>query len=199
MKAVIVGDIINSRTTSAEVWLDILKAVLDMYGQRPKVWDIYRGDSFQLMLNAEAAIKVSFHIKAGIKQIDQLDVRLGIGLGDIDFQSDKVTTSNGSAFLRSGESFEALKKQNMLISSRHQNFDDAINTMLGLALYIANRWTPTVSKVIKLAIENPDLRQQELAERLEKSQSNISEALKRGGFDEIMAMNDYYKSEILKL
>jgi hypothetical protein len=151
------------------------------------------------MLNAEEAITAGLHIKAAIKQIDHLDVRLGIGVGGIDFHSEKITTSNGSAFVRSGECFENLKKQNMLISSGYKNFDDSINTMLGLALYIANRWTPTVSKVIKLALENPDLKQQELAEQLEKSQSNISEALKRGGFDEIMAMNNYYKSEISKL
>ncbi len=199
MKAVITGDIINSRSTDAKDWLEILQAVLNAYGTQPISWEIYRGDSFQLMLTAEDAITAGFHIKAAIKQIDQLDVRLSIGLGDIDFESGKITTSNGTAFVRSGEGFEALKKQNMLVCSGDENFDHSINTMLGLALYIANRWTATVSTVIRTVIEHPDKKQKELAKMLDKSQSNISESLKRGGFDEIMAMNNYYKSEILRL
>jgi glutamate/tyrosine decarboxylase-like PLP-dependent enzyme len=134
-----------------------------------------------------------------MKQFENLDVRLGVGVGTINYKSEKVTTSNGLAFIRSGESFEALKKQNIILSSGNEGLDKAINTMLGLALYIADRWTPTVSKIIKMAIEHPDLKQQELADQLDKSQSNISEALKRGGFDEIMMMNTYYKSQISKL
>jgi ribosome-binding protein aMBF1 (putative translation factor) len=126
-------------------------------------------------------------------------VRLGIGLGEIDFESSKITESNGSAFVRSGESFEDLKKQNIMFKSADQDLDEAINTMLGLSLYISNKWSVTVSEIIKLAIEKPNLKQKELAKQLGKSQSNISEALKRGGFDEIMAMHTYYKKQILKL
>jgi hypothetical protein len=198
MKAVITGDVVNSKSTSTKDWLSTLEMVLKSSGKSPQDWEIYRGDSFQLMLNAEDAIAKALHIKAVIKQFEELDVRLGIGIGEIDFLSDKITTSNGTAFVRSGECFEALKKQNMLLFSGEADFDQIINTMLGLALYIANRWTTTVSNVIKTALEHPELKQQELAKRLKKSQSNISEALKRGGYDEIMAMNAYYKSEILK-
>lgn len=196
MKAVLTGDVVNSRNLEVEVWLGVLKDTLDRYGQSPLDWEIYRGDSFQLLVNVENALLAALHIKAGMKQFDKLDVRLGLGIGTVDFESGKVTSSNGEAFVRSGESFEALKKQNIILSSGNDNFDSAINTMLNLALYIADRWTPTVSRLIKMVIEHPDLTQQELANRLGKSQSNISEALKRGGFDEIMMMNTYYKSQI---
>lgn len=70
--------------------------------------------------------------------------------------------------------------------------------MLDLSLLTADHWSVVVSEVIKTAIENPDKNQRELAELLAKSQSNISEALKRGGFDEIMAMNQFYMKNILK-
>lgn len=199
MKAVLTGDIVNSRNTKAEVWLKVLKEVLEAYGQPPGAWEIYRGDSFQALVSAENALKLALHLKASMKQFDQLDVRIGIGIGKVDFESGKVTSSNGEAFVRSGHSFETLKKQNIFMTSGNENLDTSINTMLGLALYIANRWTPTVSKIIKLVIEQPDLKQQELADHFKKSQSNISEALKRGGFNEIMMMNTYYISQIQAL
>jgi len=196
MKAVITGDIINSRSHPTELWLEALQETLNTVGQEPKAWEIYRGDSFQIMLDPDQSILKALQIKATIKQFENLDVRLGVGIGEIDYQSDKITSSNGSAFFRSGESFEALKKQNFLITSGNKHFDDSINTMLSLAMFAANRWTPTVSKVVKLALERPGLKQQELASLLQKSQSNISEALKRGAFDEILAMNAYFVSEI---
>ena len=110
MIAVITGDIINSSDKEPKVWLKVLKQVLGKYGETPKDWVIYRGDSFQLSINPEDALVVAIQIKSGIKQIEDLDVRLGIGLGEIDFESSKITESNGSAFVRSGESFEDLKK-----------------------------------------------------------------------------------------
>ena len=199
MIAVITGDIINSSDKEPKIWLKVLKQVLGKHGETPKDWVVYRGDSFQLSINPKDALLVALKIKSAIKQIEDLDVRLGIGLGEIDFESSKITESNGSAFVRSGESFEDLKKQNIMFKSADLDLNEAINTMLGLSLYISNKWSITVSEIIKLAIENPNLKQKELADQLGKSQSNISEALKRGGFDEIMAMNTYYKKQILKL
>lgn len=199
MVAIITGDIVNSQSIETEKWINALKSTLENYGQSPKFWDIYRGDSFQLRLPVEQAIIGTLHIKSSIKQFDNLDVRASIGIGEIDYESAQITESNGSAFVRSGESFEALKKQNIVFNSGYKDFDQAINIMLGLSLYISDKWSITVSEIIKLAIERPNLKQKELAKKLDKSQSNISEALKRGGFDEIMKMNTYYKNQILKL
>lgn len=199
MIAIITGDIVNSKAVQAEKWIHTLKSTLDKYGQTPKYWEIFRGDSFQLRLPIEQAILGSLYIKASIKQFEKLDVRIGIGIGDLEYESSKITESNGSAFVRSGECFDALKKQNIIFKSGNEELDQAINTMLGLSLYISDKWSKTVSKIIKLALERPELKQIELANRLDKSQSNISEALKRGGFDEIMRMNTYYENQILKL
>ncbi len=71
--------------------------------------------------------------------------------------------------------------------------------MLSLSLLTTNNWSSTVSEVIKTAIEHPDKSQKEIAKLLKKSQSSISEALKRGGFEEIMKMNEYYQNNILQL
>ena len=71
--------------------------------------------------------------------------------------------------------------------------------MLSLSLLTANNWSSTVAKVIKTSLENPEKNQKKIAQLLLKSQSGVSEALKRGGFEEIMLMNNFYKLQISKL
>ena len=50
MKAVLTGDIVNSRAFMG--WQDDLTEVLNRYGSSPKNWEIFRGDSFQLIVDA---------------------------------------------------------------------------------------------------------------------------------------------------
>lgn len=198
MIAVITGDIVNSKKDDSQNWLNLLKNTLNQYGSEPQNWEIYRGDSFQLSLKPEKALIAAFHIKSMIKQTKIQDVRLAIGVGNEKHKSQKITESNGSAYVNSGECFESLKKQTLAIKTDDKDLNEALNIMIDLSLLTADHWSVVVSEVIKTAIENPDKNQRELAELLAKSQSNISEALKRGGFDEIMAMNQFYMKNILK-
>jgi hypothetical protein len=199
MIAIITGDIIDSRKGEVETWLPLLKEVLNQYGQEPTNWEIFRGDSFQLSIPPKNAILAAFHIKSAIKQTKTQDVRMGIGIGEVRYNSNKTTESNGSAYIRSGECFESLKKQTLAIKTNNLELDNTINIMLSLVLLTSNGWSSTVSKVIKKNIEHPEIKQIEIANLLNKSQSSISEALKRGGFEEIMNMNNYYKEQINKL
>lgn len=69
--------------------------------------------------------------------------------------------------------------------------------MLSLSLLTANNWTSKVPQVIKTVIENPTKNQNNLAQYLNKSQSSISESLKRSCFEEIISINEYYKKYTL--
>jgi len=111
MIAVITGDIINSRKGKVETWLNLLKSTLEKYGKQPQDWEIYRGDSFQLSVPVEKALLAGLHIKSTIKQTKTYDVRIAIGIGEVKYKSQKITESNGSAYINSGECFESLKKQ----------------------------------------------------------------------------------------
>ncbi len=199
MIAIITGDIINSREGKVENWLNPLKEVLNYYGKEPTNWEIFRGDSFQLSITPEKALLAAIHIKSVIKQTKLQDVRIAIGIGEESYGSSKITESNGSAYVRSGDCFESLKKQTLAIKSSNEQFDQLFNIMLSLSLLTANNWSSTVAKAIKTAIENSDKNQKNLAKILHKSQSSISEALTRGGFEEIMHMNSYYQSQISEL
>ncbi len=195
MIAVLTGDVIDSRTGKVTDWLTPLKAVLNQYGQSPLQWEIYRGDSFQLVLKPKDALLAAIHLKAVIKQTNVQDVRLGIGLGEETHKAKKITESNGSAYVRSGECFESLKKQTIALKSGTPEKDEEINLMLSLALLTANNWSKTVAEVITCAIEHPHKNQKEIAQLLKKSQSSISEALSRGGYEEIMSLNRFYQMQ----
>ena len=199
MKAVITGDIINSRMETATQWLPLLKSSLNQYGHSPKQWEIFRGDSFQLIIDPPQALKAALHIKATIKQLRDLDVRMAIGLGEQDHDAAKISESNGSAFVRSGEGFESLKKQNLGIFSENPEFDQVINLLLSLALLTMNTWSPTVAATILASLEHPEKSQTQLAVLLNRSQSSISEALKRGGFDEVLQLEAFYRQQLLRL
>ncbi|OIQ30343.1 MAG: transcriptional regulator [Bacteroidetes bacterium MedPE-SWsnd-G2] len=196
MIAVITGDIINSRTGAVEDWMPLLKNTLNQYGSTPKQWEIYRGDSFQLALDPKTALLAAIHIKSAIKQTKTYNVRLAIGIGEENYSSSKITEANGTAYVNSGECFENLKKSSLAIQSNQKEIDSTLNIMIKLSLLTIDTWSSVVSKVIKAAIEHPEKNQKELAKLLNKSQSNISEALKRGGYEEISNMNQFYAKTI---
>jgi len=156
MIAVLTGDIINSRQGQTSLWLNQLKSTLNLYGQTPKDWEIFRGDSFQLKTNPENALRIALHIKAVIKQVKPYDVRIAIGLGEQSYDSKTISESNGTAFVNSGEGFESLKKQTLTVVSENKKWDNTINIMINLALLTANSWSNTVAKVISTVIENPE-------------------------------------------
>ncbi|RAJ16170.1 SatD family protein [Olleya aquimaris] len=199
MVAVLTGDIINSREGNVLQWLDKLKATLNKYGQAPQEWDMFRGDSFQLVTVPENALKAAIHIKAAIKESKDYDVRIAIGIGEETYKAKKIAESNGPAYVNSGEAFETLKKQTLAIKSGNPEWDEQLNIMLNLALLTANSWSSTVANVILTVLENPTKNQKDIAKLLGKSQSTISEALKRGGYEEMMQLNAYYQKQIHKL
>jgi SatD family (SatD) len=196
MWAIITGDIINSRTIDAQQWMDKLKETLNSFGKEPIDWEVYRGDSFQLRAPASDSLLIALLLKATIRQFKELDIRQAIGIGEITYEAKRITESNGSAFIRSGECFETLKKETIALSSPWSDFDRVINTMLPLAALTMDNWTPTSSETIKKSLENPEMRQTDLAISLDKSQSNVSADLKRGGYDEIQKMVQYFNQEI---
>lgn len=196
MIAVLTGDIVNSREGDVLSWMDNLKKTLATYGKTPNRWEIFRGDSFQLSIDPESALEAAFHIKASVKQMNIYDVRIAVGLGNETYSASKITESNGSAYVRSGECFDSLKKYLLAVNSGNEQWDLPINIMLILALQTANGWSTAMARIVEAVITNPDKNQKEIAVLLNKSQSTISETYKRSGFEEILKINSYYQRQL---
>ncbi|NEN24461.1 winged helix-turn-helix transcriptional regulator [Cryomorpha ignava] len=199
MRAVLTGDIIDSRNVeSPQEWINLLKEVLNTFGKTPKDWEIYRGDSFQLELDAEDAFKAVFQLKAGIKTIEQLDVRISIGLGNVEFRANAVTLSNGPAFIHSGEAFDLIqsKKQNLILSCDDKQLTKELNIMLQLAEGLTTDWTQSSAKALYFAFTNPGISQIELSKKLGITQPSVSARLRVAHADEIFSLIDYYTYRI---
>lgn len=198
--AVLTGDISNSRKLSPQLWLDILKASFSPLGPSPQYWQVYRGDSFQALLPAENALDLAFLLRARIKSHKGLDLKLAIGLGEVSFFAEKITESNGTAFIHSGERFERLKKQKMGIQSGYAAFDHTFEVLLQLSDFISSSWTAKSAELMSTALQYPHYNQHQLAQALNKSsQSTISAGLKRSGYDEILQVIHLYKSQLASL
>jgi len=198
MIAIITGDIVNSRKLSSKIWIDGLKKLLNTFGKNPIEWDIYRGDEFQLEVkNPEDALVVALQIKSYFKSI-KMDVRMSIGLGDMTYKAKKISESNGTAFSRSGEVFETLKKQkiNLAINSGNEAFDDEINLMLRLSLTFMDNWLIQSAEFVLKAIENPSLSQEEIGVKLGINQAAVSRRRKRAQFDLVMEVEKYFRNKI---
>jgi len=211
MIAVIKGDIIGSRTVpEAERWLQPLKEVLGNYGQSPQDWEIAWGDALQLQIpDGIKALETAVHIKATIKAIlpaDQtqnngpLDIRMAIGMGEMQFQAERIAESNGTAFVCAGDAFDQLKqlKTNLLLSSGEEDFDEMINLYLQLSLLFMDNWTTADAALVKTWLKNPNATQSELGEALGIKQNSVSGRWKRAHVTELKAVMTFFEKRYTK-
>ena len=199
MICVITGDVINSTKKAPQKWLNLLKKELNKIGKSPKVWEIYRGDSFQVLINKpEEALLAAIKIKAALKSLQNIDVRMALGLGSRTYNALRITESNGSAFIHSGEKFEMLKneKQNLSIKSDWPDFDKEMNLFLKIILIPMDSWTINSAEAVKVAIENPGKSQEELGLMIGVKQNAVSNRLKRAYYGEVMEVNEMYKIKL---
>jgi hypothetical protein len=199
MVCVITGDIINSKKVNPKNWLIPLKTELNTTGKSPKYWEIYRGDSFQVVIsNPLDGLKTAIKIKARLKSIKHINVRMAMGIGNLTYNAPNITESNGTAFVNSGEKFELLKKekQNLAVKSNWPEFDKEINLYLRLSLIAMDSWTVNAAEIVKTAMENPNKSQEELGQIVRIKQNAISTRLKRAFYDEIMEVNEMYVNKL---
>ena len=199
MKAVITGDIVNSRQSSPKETLEDLKSVLNTYGESPRDWEIYRGDSFQLIIpEAKESLNVAINIKAVLKKKQERDGRMGIGIGGVSYWAQAVTESNGDAFVRSGNCFEKLqsKKINLAVESPWPEFDEEMNLYFQLALMAMDNWTPASAEFMVAQLINEDQSQEELAQKLGIGQSSVSDRKKRAHYDELLQLRKRFKKRV---
>lgn len=196
MIAVITGDIIHSRKVNSEIWLPKLKVFFQKNIDTIFSSEIYRGDSFQCEIPVEKALEMALAIKSLIRSTPLIDVRMAIGIGTKNFQGETITQSYGTAFINSGESFDALKTHTLNIKSPFEDFDACFNPILKLVSFISDNWKPVTAETIHLSLLNRTLLQKEIAELLKKDATTVNKALKRGAYEEIIEIIALYNRKI---
>lgn len=201
MISIITGDIINSRKLASAKWIDGLKELLNTKGANPSKWEIYRGDEFQIEItNPEEALLTALQIKSYLKTL-KLDARMSIGFGDKTYSATKISESNGTAFVRSGEVFATLKKlkTTLAINSGNSDLDAEINLMLRLGLTFMDNWLVQSAEFVLISIENKSLSQEEVGVKLGINQAAVSRRRKRAQFDLVLELDNHFRKKIKNL
>lgn len=201
MICILTGDIKGSRKAKSENWLADLKELFQKFGKNPADWEIYRGDEFQIEIkNCEEALLIAFEIKAFLRTIS-LDARMSIGIGNKTHNANRISESNGSAFVYSGEAFDVMKKNKttLVVHSANGEFNKDINLLIRLGLSFMDNWLSQQAEYVLLAINNPELSQEEMGEILKINQAAVSKRRKRANFDLMLEINQAYVEKLKML
>jgi len=198
MIAVLTGDIINSQHSEMEVWMRDLKNLLVQWGTAPETWEIYRGDEFQIKSAPHEAFEKALAIKSLIKSHENLDVRIAIGIGEEQFSSERITESNGSAYVNSGRLLNDLKSmgRTLAIKTTDEDLDRDLNMVLKWCSMDFDNWTIAVSEIIHQQIIHPEITQEDLAKKLNITQSSVSQRVKRANLELIKETNQYFQKKL---
>lgn len=201
MIAVLTGDIINSQNADTELWLQKLKALLGSWAKTPENWEIYRGDEFQYRCEIDDVFWKIISIKSLIKTFENLDVRIAIGIGDEIFSSEKITESNGTAYVNSGKLLNEIKSdgRTLAIKTPNENINKDFNILFKWMALDFDNWTAVSAEIIQIFATDKSLNQEQVAQQLNISQSSVSQRLKRVNYDLIVETDKYFRKKIAQL
>lgn len=206
--AVLTGDIVKSREIPARAQLiDTLKQALETVQEMHHAeYDVYRGDSFQMVIPAApVAALVAVIIRSKLKSHSHeasksWDARISVGIGGITFRGEKITESNGPAFLLSGQGMDELSKKNrrLTIKAPWEQADRSLSLVTRFADDIISNWSRYSAETAFYSLVYNET-QSALAKRLGKSQSTINDRIATAKLDLIRAyiqhVDDYISSE----
>ena len=158
IEAVITGDIVDSTKLSLEerkIMLASLESLPEVLLPIEKVnVEIFRGDSFQIgLINAFNSLKIALTVRAFLRTHKMaaanmlLDCRVAVGIGTVDYQSDTLSTSDGSAFRISGRLLDRMKKRRLEICTPWEDVNEELKLNTAFADDIISSWTQSQSKV----------------------------------------------------
>lgn len=200
MMAILTGDIVNSAAVDTAKWMPVLKRYLSTMGKSPKNWEIFRGDSFQFACDPKEAFQKFLLLKSIVRQQPELDVRVSIGIGEMDFRAARISESNGTAFVRSGRAFDQMQeKQYLIITTGDEEKDRTFNLLCKFASLIMDNWSTVSAETVQVILENPKWNQQQIADKLKVNQSAVSQNRKRAQFDLLMEFDEYFRTTVTSM
>jgi len=208
---VLTGDIIRSTTLKKEYGDELIAFMRETLGDAGKdnikPYSIFRGDSFQgITRNPEDALEDAIFIRlalisskysTNIKE-EHLDARIAIGIGTIDYLPEKysVGEGDGEAFRNSGPELDKLKADNkkLIIKTPWDEMNEEFEIYCAFLDRSLDSITPKQAEALMYYLKG--CTQQEIAEKLGKSQSAISNRIKNTDYHIIEKIIAAYKKKI---
>lgn len=187
VKAVITGDIVRSEQIALDkrdLLIQVLQATVEeLQSKSQMTMELFRGDSFQIVVDKpEMSLEIASMIRAGLKSntptdsIVTWDARISIGIGTIDYQGDRIVTSDGEAFKLSGRGLDTMEKSRLTINTCWQEVNEELNAGLAFVDDLITGWSVTQAKTIILSV-GKGLSQANIASSIAKSQQSVSKSL----------------------
>ena len=163
---------------------------VDVLRNQPQEFDIFRGDSFQGIVEIPQALYVALIIRLHLRlrsarvspKTQSLDARIAIGIGEIDTSLGvRVSEHDGSALRRSGPLLDEMKQNEVRLRFRTP-WDEAtreLNTECALLDALISKWSTEQDEAVLYHVLGKT--QEEIAGKIGISQSAIAQRLKRAG------------------
>lgn len=154
--AVITGDVVSStsyRPDERDEMLAALRALPCVLAPIEEVrFEMFRGDGFQIgITNAIYSARIAIAIRSYLRshKIDsrQLDARIALGIGSVEYVSEALSTCDGSAFRNSGRLLDQMRERRLEISTPWTDVDDELTLSTAFVDDIISSWTANQSKV----------------------------------------------------
>ncbi len=209
--AVITGDIIGFSEYEQMVRIHIiyhLQTVLNhkltpfSVIQKP---DIFRGDSFQCLLEKPAmALRSAVFIRGGLRALqfyppDKYDSRISIGFGTIDeFDNGENELKDGQAYRLSGHLLDSMKgRERLLFATPWPEVDRELNAAAGLIDILIDQWTPDRADAVLQSLSGKS--QTEIAKNYNISQPAVSKRLSGAGEWALKKYLEYFEKKVIEL
>ncbi|MDX9771377.1 MAG: hypothetical protein RBT19_13535 [Tenuifilaceae bacterium] len=217
MKAVVTADIIDYTKLSSNDATRVIDTISSVFNN-PKAlssvrtnlnatFSIKRGDSIQVEIGVpEDALKVALLLKTAVNAVNltpekkrnkpMVDMRIAIGIGEIDAQRSDVNISSGEAYEHSGRTLDTMKKskRKILIKTHSEQWDNEINTELALLEEIMKGWKITSAEVLYLTLLG--LREKDIEAELGITQSAVNQRKANAGWSGLEALINRFEELI---
>ena len=187
MKGIITGDIVDSSQIRPQNRRELLNCLNTMGDElqciSPFKMELFRGDSFQLLIEDPcAAMRIAILLRAGLihhtpnKEDGMWDARISLGIGNVEFLSEDIVTSDGEAFQYSGRQLDVMGKQRLAVKTPWKEANDELELSTSFIDDIINGWSSKQAGMIYLTLRQ-DLPKKEVAKIIGTSVQNVRNVL----------------------
>jgi Helix-turn-helix len=203
--AVLTGDIVNSTQLAPVMEIMLQERIIRAFYTYKT--EFYRGDSFQTyMKDPTGALRAALLVRSVTISLtateDELvlsDIRVSVGIGPVITPVRAPGTAKGAAFLLSGRGLDEIQKteQRLLIVSDHPMANIGFEVMADYLDVIYRGMTTKQAAAIALLLGGDT--QQDVATKLGKSKSTISQLVTAGRWPEIEKILKQFENLIKQL
>lgn len=225
LHSIITGDIVSSQNIPPKMREKLFDDLAVFLKELKKKWinnyEAFRGDSIQCEAKSpEMALRIALMIRAFLKGYlseeelpkaeanrveertkgyftTEFDIRLGIGIGKIDFiKKNKLTSSDGEAFRFSGEALDNLKQvaHRLTVKTLNKDFDEQLEPAILLLDAVIQKWTLNAAELVLYLLQNK--KEEEIAGLLNISQSAVNQRKKNAQWFAMDKLIQYFEKAI---